>query len=179
MACCRQLHVSELTNLSGHSNSASVLDDMSWLPSNCLSSGNICFSDDLLDLIDLSQKTLIAVCAGGRGQVLPPSRSATPSGIYIDNICVLRRCIIACVTALVYERYYSRRQGEFTCKFLVFLFLCRCSFYNAPILRERKQPTPTNKKIDYVTFSYRLKICLVSRCWTSSFELSYIEFKTT
>ena len=69
----------------------------------------LCFSDDLFDIIDLSQKIFIAVCAGGRGHFFPPSGSVTiPSGDYIDNICVLKKVSLHVSPLLVHEIYYSR-----------------------------------------------------------------------
>ena len=183
-----------LTNLSGHSNCTSELD---MSPSNastsqCTSSGNISCKDRNSEIALLRRwpsgshriKSEDSHCRG-LGQVFP-SRSSTPSGfVFWEHVSLYVSSL------LVHERYYSRRQGKFTCKFFkkVFLFYCGRSFLYPPQSSGGKKPTNpanpanlTEQKINYATI-FRLvqsrQIYLTPRYWTSNLELSFIESKTT
>ena len=90
-------------------------------------------------------KDLIAECAGGRCQFCPPSRpGTTTSGVYIDSICVLRACIIACVTSFGSREILFTLTREFTCKFLISFFFAAVPFYT-PLREKKKTTNPTNK----------------------------------
>lgn len=131
----------------------------------------------------LSQNTLITECTGGLEQVFP---SPSASGVSIYNICLENmyhfvislgsRGILFTLTRRIYDSVLLEKP----------FFLGSRSFLYPQSSGEKKiNPTiPAQQEINYyATILFRLvqarQICLNSRAWTSNFELSFIESKTT